>query len=77
MGDAININAARRNIRRDKNIGLTILKGREYALPLALAFVAMERARGKSCGGQFFNNSICAVFRAREDQDAVIIKRLQ
>ena len=71
MADAIDIDAARGNIRGDERLDLAFAESRQHTLALVLRFVAVDRFGGDAGPVQSARNLVGAVFGTRENQGAV------
>src|SRR6516165_5074625 len=71
VADAIDVDAARRNIRRNECPNFAFAKGREHALPLVLRFVAVNRFGADTSPDQATRDPIGAVLSPCEDQGTV------
>ena len=71
----INVNAARRDIRRDEDTHRSVLEGSDGPVALTLALVAVDCAHLQTTGGEVFGDAICPALGPREDQcaDHVVI----
>src|SRR6516225_9757938 len=71
VADAIDIDAARRNIRGNERPDFALTKGREHALPLVLRFVAVNCFGADTSPDQATHDLIGAVLGPCEDQGTV------
>src|SRR3974390_2052501 len=67
VADAIDVDTARRNIRRNECRDFAFTKGREHALPLVLRFVAVNRFGADASPDQATRDFIGAVLGPCED----------
>ena len=67
MTDAVDIDAARGDIGRDKRPDLALAEGRQHTFALTLRFVAMDGVGGDAGVAQVARDLIGAVLGSRED----------
>ena len=67
MGDAVDVDAARRDVGCDHGTGVTFTERFERTLPLALAFVAVDRAGRDPVAFKMLGHLVGAAFGSRED----------
>ena len=77
MADTGNVNAARRNIRCDKDLDLAIAERLQCSGALALRFVAVDRGGLNACAGKPTYDTVSAMLGAGEDQCPVNFLALQ
>jgi len=68
MRDAIDIDAARRDVSCDEHFHAAVTKSGQGLFALSLALIAMDGARRNAIGFQMIDHMISAMFRARENQ---------
>jgi hypothetical protein len=67
MTDAVDIDAARGDIGRDKRPDLALAEGRQYAFALTLRFVAMYSVGSDASVAEIAHDLVGAVLGSRED----------
>src|ERR1019366_10767583 len=67
MGDAVDVDAARRDVGRDQGAGTAGANRLERTLPLALARIAMDRASRDSIAIEMLGDLVGAAFGSGED----------
>ena len=70
VGDAVDVDAARRDVGRDEDADAAALEGVERALARALRLVAVDGGRGDALAVELLGDAVRAVLRAREHEDA-------
>src|SRR5258707_580287 len=66
--DSLHVNAAGRDIRRDKNAKLALLEAAQGAIPLALRAIAVNGRGCFAAASQLLRQPVGAMFGARENQ---------
>ena len=77
MADTGNVNAARRNIRCDKDLDLAIAERLQRSGALALRFVAVDGSGLNAGAGKPTHDTVSAMLGAGEDQRPVNLLALQ
>jgi hypothetical protein len=77
LGDAGDVYAAGRDVRRHEYADVAVAEGRERAVALSLALVAVDRRGGEAHTVELLHQSLGPVLRAGEDQRPLVAMRVE
>jgi len=77
VADARDVDAARGDVGRDHHFILAALEALERVDALLLGAIAVQRGHGVVLLLELAHDAVRAVFRARENEDAVVVRRLE